>query len=53
MAITPLVSTLVVEKSDNDGTIQTWLNGITITNVYGFTCIPISNTQARLVLLYE
>ncbi len=47
---TTVINTLV----DSDETINTAINAIgSISNVIGFTTIPISNTKAKLVVLYN
>ena len=59
-AITPTVaslelgaSILVDSRTTTDATIQSWLDSLTITHVYGFTVISISNTKVKLLLLYD
>jgi len=53
MAITPVTASLEIDTIGTAvGTINTWLGTLTITTIYGFTCVPISNTKARIILLY-
>ena len=54
MAITGLVATLIINVTTTlDATIETWVQSLTIAHVYGFSVIPLSNTQARLILVYD
>ena len=54
MAITLVVKTAVIDtKADIDTAIATALNsGITYTSIYGISVIPISNTQAKIIIIY-
>ena len=54
MAITLVVKTFIIDnETTTDAQIATGLNAsVTYTTIYGFTCIPISNTQSRLTVIY-
>lgn len=56
MAVTLSVKSFIVDINNitSDADIATGLNdSVTYTNIYGFTCIPISETKARLVVIYD
>ena len=54
MAITLLVKTAIIDNNaDTSTAIAAALNAsATYTTIYGFACIPISNTQSRLIVIY-
>lgn len=59
-AITPTIASLelgatilVDSRTTTDATIQAWLDTLTITHIYGFTVVYISNTKVKLLLLYD
>ena len=57
MALTLSVKTLIIElgqNTDTDAEIATALNtGIPYTHVYGVSIMPISNTTAKIVVIYD
>lgn len=56
MAISPTIASLEVfistMTSSAGTTAQAWLSSLTINAVHGFSVIPISNTKAKLAILY-
>lgn len=54
MALTLSVTSLIITNVDDaDSVIQTWARAVTTNHIYGFTCVPISNTESRLVMIYD
>jgi hypothetical protein len=56
MALTVLVKTYVIDNLTTlDATIAgaAFIGGLTIAHVYGFAVIPLSNTQSRLIIIYD
>ena len=45
-------ATKIIEYGRNDAELETWIDSLTVTTVYGFTATPLSNTVVRYTLLY-
>lgn len=54
MALTLAVKTFTVElDATTDANIAAALNSVATTHVYGVSIIPISNTKARIVMVFD
>lgn len=48
------VKTVVAAATDSDATIAAALNsGVTYTTIHGVACMPLSNTQWKIIMVYE
>lgn len=52
-AITLKVLSVACTDATADDDIATALNTVTINHVYGTICIPLSNTQWRIIMTYD
>lgn len=55
MAITPTIAVFDLDVSDrvtDAAALKVWEDGITITTIYGWSVVPISNSRLRYTLVY-
>jgi len=53
MVLTLTVSEKVLAIDDDFSTnIEAWIDGLSITTIYGYTCVALSNTKVLLTILY-
>jgi hypothetical protein len=52
MALTLTTATKDINVTDAATVLEVWIDGLTINNIYGFTCVAISNTRYRYTILY-
>lgn len=53
MALTLTTATKDITLGSNETELETWIDGLTITHVYGFTCVPLSNSRLRYTIVYD
>jgi hypothetical protein len=54
MALTLVVKSLVIDNNvTTDTAIASVLNGVVTTHIYSVTIVPISNTQSRVIMVYD
>lgn len=46
-------STIIDNVTTTDVAIAAVLNGVTTAHIYGVFCVPISNTQSRVIMVYD
>ena len=54
MGLTLVVKSTIIDNSvTTDIAIAAVLNGVTTTHVYSVTIVPISNTESRVIMVYD
>jgi len=52
LTLTTATQDITVGNTTSEALLETWIDGLTINTVEGFTCVAISNTKVRYTIVY-
>ena len=53
LTLTTATKDISVGNSTSEATLETWIDGLTVAHIYGFTCVALSNTTLRYTIVYD
>jgi hypothetical protein len=53
LTLTSATKDITVGDATSEALLESWIDGLTVAHVYGFTCVALSNTRLRYTIVYD